>query len=329
MFKCFVLSIIIFFLNACGEILSPVIPPIIPSDDEIIENQYELNLNALNSGHNLNSVDIIWNKYDDDDFSNYELKYNNNTEIISSNLDTTFTINGLSSGVFQSIYLTINLSNSETTDNIDIFTRSILPITNFNARAESPNWYSSLVWESSEESSFKKYEIYRLNQLNYENNKFTDLNACKLLSTIIDINTTSYIDSINIITEMEYYYMIITYNQNDYLRYSIIKSNINNPVNNVLAENIKVSNSEYNKIIINWEHALDENFYQLEIWRSESESINPINGNKLVTITDKNMNKFIDSYIIGNGLSWFYKIKLIDIYGNYFTSETIVGNSHP
>ena len=41
------------------------------------------------------------------------------------------------------------------------------------------------------------------------------------------------------------------------------------------------------------------------------------------------MNAFKDSYMIGDGLSWFYKIKIIDIYGNYFTSETIVGNSHP
>ena len=57
--------------------------------------------------------------------------------------------------------------------------------------------------------------------------------------------------------------------------------------------------------------------------------IDPIDGTQLVIITDQNMNVFQDSYIIGDGLSWFYKIKIIDIYGNYFISETIVGNSHP
>ena len=329
MYKYFVISVFIFFFNACGENLSPIIPPINPSDDNFIANEYELNLSALNSGINLNSVSIIWNQYNNTDFTNYQLEFDNNIEIINSKLDTTFTINELLPETFKSVYVTTNLNDISIIDSVDIFTRPVLPITNFNVTANATNWHTSLLWEASEEASFLNYKIYRLNQFNYENNKFTNLNECLLLSTINDINTTSYTDSFEIDWGVEYYYMIITNNLENYLRPSIIKSNINDNINQILLDNVTVSNSEYNKIIINWSHVLDYDFYQLEIWRSGSESIDPIDGTQLVVITDKNMNIFKDSYMIGDGLSWFYKIKLIDIYGNYFSSETIVGNSHP
>ena len=329
MFKYFVLSIIIIFLNACGEILSPIIPPFDPSDNDFIENGYELNLSALNSGINLNSVNIIWNQYDNTDFINYKLEFDNNTEIINANLDTNFTINELLPETFKSIYVTANFNDIALTDSINIFTRPVSPIANFVVTADATNWYTSLLWEASEEASFKNYEIYRLNQFNYENNKFTDLNDCLLLTTINDINTISYTDSFEIDWGVEYYYIVITNNQENYSRPSIIKSNIDNNINQLLLENTTASNSEYNKIIINWMHVLDSEFYQLEVWRSNNESIDPIDGTQLVIITDQTMNVFQDSYIIGDGLSWFYKIKIIDIYGNYFISETIVGNSHP
>ena len=327
MFKYFVLSIII-FLNGCGEILSPIIPPFDPSDNDFIENGYELNLSALNSGINLNSVNIIWNQYDNTDFINYKLEFDNNTESINTNSDTTFTINLLPE-TFKTIYVTANFNDIAITDSVDIFTRPVFPITNFNVIADATNWYTSLLWEASEEASFKNYEIYRLSQFDYENNKFTELNDSLRLITINDINTISYTDSDDIDWGVEYYYIVITNNQENYSRPSIIKSNIDNNINQLLLENTTASNSEYNKIIINWMHALGSDFYQLEVWRSNNESIDPIDGTQLVIITDPNMNVFQDSYIIGDGLSWFYKIKIIDIYGNYFISETIVGNSHP
>jgi len=329
MFKYFVLSIIIFFLNACGEILSPVIPPINPSENDFIESEYELNLSALNSGINLYSVSIIWNQYDNTDFTDYQLEFDNNIDTINIKLDTTFTINELLPETFKSVYVTTNFNDISIIDSVDIFTRPVFPITNFNIIADATNWHTSLLWQSSEETSFKNYEIYRLDQFNYEDNKFTDLNDCLLLTTITNINTTSYTDSFEIVWGVEYYYMVITNNQENYLRPSIIKSNIDNNINQILLDNIISSNSEYNTIIINWSHVLDAEFYQLEIWRSDSENIDPIDGTQLVVITDKNMNAFKDSYMIGDGLSWFYKIKIIDIYGNYFTSETVVGNSHP
>ena len=79
--------------------------------------------------------------------------------------------------------------------------------------------------------------------------------------------------------------------------------------------------------VVSW--SAENQFYELEIWRSESEAIDPLNQTKLATITDYNKNNFEDYYLIGDGVSWFYKINLIDIYGNSNTSNMIIGNSHP
>ena len=62
------------------------------------------------------------------------------------------------------------------------------------------------------------------------------------------------------------------------------------------------SQSEHNKITINWNHNLNENkFYELQIWRSSSENINPLSGTLLTTITDFTKSEFEDSYNIGDG----------------------------
>ena len=90
------------------------------------------------------------------------------------------------------------------------------------------------------------------------------------------------------------------------------------------------SQSEYNKITLNWNHNLNQSqFYELQIWRSSSENINPLSGSLLTTITDFNKSEFEDSYNIGDGTAWFYKIKLLDVHGKEDVSETIIGNSHP
>ena len=40
-------------------------------------------------------------------------------------------------------------------------------------------------------------------------------------------------------------------------------------------------------------------------------------------------NNFEDYYLIGDGMIWYYKLRLIDIYGNINESELIIGSSHP
>ena len=71
-------------------------------------------------------------------------------------------------------------------------------------------------------------------------------------------------------------------------------------------------------------------FYELQIWRSNSSTLDPLNDTQIVTITDYNKNYFEDSYEIGNGAVWYYKMKLVDVHGNsYVTPSSIMGNSHP
>ena len=87
-----------------------------------------------------------------------------------------------------------------------------------------------------------------------------------------------------------------------YNRTSIIKSNlssINYTCSPLILDNPvpSASQSEYNKIVINWDHNLNENqFYELQIWRTGSENSNPINGILLTTITDYSKTEFEDSY---------------------------------
>ena len=74
---------------------------------------------------------------------------------------------------------------------------------------------------------------------------------------------------------------------------------------------------------------VDTSFYQIEIWRSESIDENPVDGEKLVTIINYEKNSFEDYDLIQDGMSMFYKIKLIDNYGNEINTPIIIGNSHP
>ena len=143
-------------------------------------------------------------------------------------------------------------------------------------------------------------------------------------------NTSSFIDTTNIIWGGFYYYLIKTITQNDNFRNSIIAANAENISYNPNIIEAEATNSEHNKITLNWEHNLDDtSFYQIEIWRSELIDENPLDGERLVTIINYEKNSFEDYDLIQDGMSMFYKIKLIDNYGNEINTPIIIGNSHP
>tara|TARA_B100001750_G_scaffold213350_1_gene195768 strand:- start:714 stop:1175 length:462 start_codon:yes stop_codon:yes gene_type:complete len=153
-----------------------------------------------------------------------------------------------------------------------------------------------------------------------------------MINTINNQTVSSYIDSIDLIWGAEYYYLIEAVTIQEYSRESIIKSNTSYLSHNpqIDAEHTYASNSEYNKITINWiDNLEEEEFYALEIWRSNSENVSPFNDTQLATITDYNENSFEDYYLMGDGMIWYYKLRLIDIYGNTNESELIIGSSHP
>ena len=49
----------------------------------------------------------------------------------------------------------------------------------------------------------------------------------------------------------------------------------------------------------------------------------------ICTITNPLKNIFNDSHGIGDGISWFYQIKITDVYGNSYDSEVSIGQSAP
>ena len=326
-------TIIILLLYGCNNPTSSDIPDEFPNEDLI---QYESNIYAINSGIHIEYVNIDWATYTETGFIEYRLSDESNENIITlsdiseSNYKIEMPISN-----FQKIYLNVETESNSIQDSIEIFTRGIKPITNFSAIA-SGDGSTELKWNSSNEidSIFSNYTIYRLNSLDY--NQFNNLENCDcMIAALNDQNEISYIDNGGFTEGNEYFYMIRTNTIQGYNRRSIIKSNLSSleyscsptiseyPITNA-------SQSEYNKIILNWNHNLDETeFYELQIWRSASSDINPLNGMLLTTIIDCNKTDFSDSYNIGDGTAWFYKIKLVDIHGNEDISDIMIGNSHP
>ena len=326
--------IIILFIYGCEEqITSIIIPPILPDNSNQEDIDYQLTLNALNG--ELDFVTINWNRYQKEDFVAYHIINKDNITLSTFNESnqTSYDIN-LPPGSVETVYLTIETQQNIFQDSIEIFTRPIMPINNFEALTQQ-NQSNTLTWTETNElsSMFKNYIIYRKHETDYWNNIFNDLNDCNCVIEIIENKEiVSYIDqSPELGNEQEYFYMIQTNTINDYTRNSIIKSNIDYDYSSYPEiDTLWASQSEYNKVVINWTHNLEETqFYELQIWRSQSQEINPLNDTQLVTITDYSRISFEDYNEIGNGVAWFYKIKLFDIYGNTYTTDMTQGNSHP
>tara|TARA_B110000263_G_scaffold223020_1_gene212481 strand:+ start:3895 stop:4887 length:993 start_codon:yes stop_codon:yes gene_type:complete len=330
MYKYFIM---ILLLYGCNNPTSSDIPNELPNEDVI---QYELNLYATNSGAHIEYVTIDWATYTEPGFIEYKLTNQNNENIITLTdvNESTYNID-MPIAYFKKIYLSVESESNTIQDSIEIFTRDIKPITNFDALPDN-DWSTVLEWIPSNEidSIFSNYTVYRLNTLDY--NQFNDLENCNCeIAVLNDQSSASYIDDGDFNLGAEYFYVIQTNTIQGYSRGSIIQSNlasINYSCSPIISENPmpNASQSEYNKITLNWNHNLNETeFYELQIWRSASSDTSPLNGTLLTTITDYSRTNFSDSYNIGDGTAWFYQIKLIDMHGNEDITETIMGNSHP
>jgi len=328
--------LILVLIYSCDNPTYSDIPIEVPND--IIN--YKSNLNSTNSGQHLEKATIDWNTYwttNEDEFIQYIVKNNlEETIYVNENINESIYTLYSSPAQFQKLFLEIESENETILDSITIFTRDVKPITNFSAIANIEDWSTQLEWIPSSEvdSLFLNYKIYRLANLSYD--QFFNLNNCNCeIATITKKNTSNYIDSGDFNLGDEFFYVVETNTIQGYSRSSIIKSNLSS-INYTCSPLISdspvpsASQSEHNKITINWNHNLNENkFYELQIWRSSSENINPLSGTLLTTITDFTKSEFEDSYNIGDGTAWFYKIKLLDVHGKEDISETIIGNSHP
>ncbi|MDC0145041.1 hypothetical protein OAI93_00400 [bacterium] len=308
--------ILILLLYSCDNVTSPQI-----KEDTGGSTQYEylINFEGLNTGNYFNLCTLRWNQYPNDNFDSYSLRSGEELITIEQRQDTTF-IKELTPEVFEKIYIDVE-SGTVATDSMEIYTRPIKPITNLSTAANADNWFSTLTWSPSDEISteFEKYSIYR-----------SDISADNfmLIKEIYAQNDSSYIDTITT-WGYEYYYKIDTHTIEGYSRHSIIQSNITNNITNYEIS-LNATNNQYNRINLSWNHDLNEQeFYAIEIWRTNNQTEDPLNDYLLATITNYNKNLLEDSYQVGNGISWFYKLKLIDQFGNESYSSIVTGNSLP
>ena len=154
-----------------------------------------------------------------------------------------------------------------------------------------------------------------------------NLNNLEMIGQLSQQNDSSYIDTLTN-WGYEYYYKIQT-EASIGSRYSYTQSNI---LDNIMSHtiNLTATNNQYDRITLSWEHELNQQeFYAIEIWRTDNQLKDPINEYLLSTITDYNKNSLEDSYLVGDGIAWFYKLKLIDQFGNISYSPIVIGNSHP
>ena len=304
--------ILILILSSCDNITSPEID----SESGDFEEEYAINLVALNVGNYFNLCTLQWNQH-----SNAEGYILRNSDIlIEEDSTATSVVIQSAPGLFQKIYLDIILEPT-ITDSIEIYTRPIKPITNLSAAANAENWFTTLIWNPSEEidSIFQQYNIYRSEGT---------LDNFFLIKQLSQQNDSSYIDS-STTWGYEYYYKIETQTIQNYQRNSIIKSNIFDNINNNEISLNTLSN-QYNQVTLNWEHGLNQQeFYAIEIWRTDDESMDPLNDYLLATVIDYDKISLEDSHLIGSGISWFYKLKLIGQFGNINYSTIVSGNTHP
>ena len=309
-----IIYLIIFY--ACDKTSNPLIN----QDSGEISINYDIDFKSLNTGMSSNQCSLIWNKYDLEDFQNYQLNLNQSILFESSiPNDNSYTVN-MNPETFKKIYVNVN-GDYTYFDSLEIYTRPIYPITNLSAAANANSWYTTIYWNKSKEfiDNFNSYKIYRSANPNQD---------FDLIAELSNINDSTFTDSLTV-WGVEYFYKINTVMNDNFFRSSIIKSNVYDysQENEISAT---VSSNLINKIRLNWIHNLNEDeFYSLEIYRTDEQFLDPCEDLLLATITNYEKLTLDDSFLIGDGVTWFYKLKLIDKYGNINFSEIESGITFP
>ena len=182
--------------------------------------------------------------------------------------------------------------------------------------------------ESNEK--FLQYIIYRSDdpfQL-----IFPDICNCKFDSLSL-LSDSMYIDlSSEVIDNLdpEAFYYSIQVSTGDFTRNSSIYHYTNfNQLESIQLTEANVSTNNNKFIEITWEPIPitdSDYFYQYEIWRASNEEFS---DKTLITIiTDSNQGKFMDRDV-GNGITWYYSVVVVDISGREFSSDIVSGWSIP
>ena len=312
--------------------------PYISNDISSIE--YTANFKPDNAGEKKYSVKVKWDKYNGEN-ALYEIFDSNNDLISSTNSknDTTLTID-MELNQIKVVLLSVNtLASSE----IKIFSRPISPPTNLTISATSES--NSLSWTSSTDNDIQQTIVYRAElQPSEPLPLINDLEGTpdENIWTIIkqgNASLSSYLDT-SINTSFNYYYTVKVIDSSGGYRYSYMASNINGSVESGSliglddGYQINLQSSEehpaYNEIYPNktfflWQDYVYDDFYEFQIWKSEENNfeINSNGSSLLISITDPEVVDFQDYNDIGQGKTWYYKIRINNIYGNYTDSEII------
>ncbi len=337
--------LIILFLYNCDEQNNIITNPI--SENNLTYNANYADFKSLNSGMEKYYVNLNWESYLGQDFISYEIS-DQDDNIIQTLTDqnlTTYTM-AMELNDFKDVnFLLTTNSESQNITTIRVFTKPVYGVTNFTVTEYSN--YNQISWSESEDNDINRLIIYRaelepgsdlplINEINETPNPAIWSNLVELTS-----NISTYTDN-NVLIEPDYYYIVKSIDTNEGSRYSFMASNISGAIDAGVVfglsnnYNIALTSSESlngeifsNKTSFSWNQYAYDDFYEFEIWKSEEENflIGDTQSSLIAKITDQTIANFEDYNDVGNNKTWYYKIRLYNIYGNYLDSEKIECNT--
>ena len=319
---------------------------------------YSINLDWNNSEpRSITHVDVKWNKWvtnDSTSFLSYYVKdvTTENDKLLedfTNSSDTTYTID-FATGTFLKICVIANYTKNNvdtyiSSDTMQFFTQPLSPASNIFI--DTDPLQHNLTWDIDDQNNASGLIIYRSfieeggeipNLLINPSNGLPEQEEWQweIVHETTNIGTT-FIDTVNIFSDYKYFYSIkMQIEGSDVIenyRYSIIKPAVAEMINPIHNHNLNLTASDEfdDVIILNWDIYDFNDFYSYEIWRNDINSsthqdlIN--NGEKLVEVTNKNLNYFEDRFEIGLGKKWYYFIKTLNNYGQEIYSEIVEGDT--
>ena len=328
-FRCYLYFIYFLLIANCNNSSDLISNPI--SEEDLI---YVSNFQSNNNGENKYTVDLTWDKYLGNDFLSYEILDQENNPLINeiTNQDVTTTTLNMNLNELKPISLVVNNLDI---NQILIFTRPVTPVANISISGTTDS--NVLSWTSSTDNDIQNIMIYR-----------TELEAGESLPLINDLNgnpddgiwsniyeyngvITTYTDNA-IISNPNYFYIIKTTDVSGGYRFSFMESNINGALEaGTIDFNINLNPSETiysNKTSFTWNDYTNPDFYELQIWRSENENfVIDLEESFLIGTFTETIDNFEDYNDVGQGKTWYYKLRIYNIYGNYIDSEYIICNT--
>ena len=329
--------IIILIMVKCSDDENPYITNDVPTV------QYTSYFQGLNDGQNKRSVDVSWEQYTGNDFESYTITDENNDilETITSQSTTTATIS-LELNEIKTLKLKLNGSEK---GQIQVFTRSVSPASNLIVQGDEVN-SKTISWTASVDNDISQIILYKTNDSEFAQDRppIGDSDGTpNSIWTQLQSGTSSLFDSYtdnDINSSFNYFYIIKVVDSDEGYRYSYMASNISGLVEsgNVLESTggtlditFTVSTTKYfDHTSFAWTDYDASDFHELQIWRSEQSDFDIDNGqgNLVIKTSNQTMNNFKDYTIIdgtdyGSGKTWYYKIRVYNIYGNYADSNTI------